>query len=154
MKNNMKDKLHWTWKKITGTALGILGIGTLTSCYGVIEDTEYFDLHGKITGSTNGTTLPVEGIEVALRGKSDIYESEEALSTSSNKDGEFNLYDVTAGTYTLTFIDVDGEKNGSFKSSSKSIKVPGPDCSNLNIELEADESKEAENKSSGKNDEQ
>ena len=34
----MRGKINWTWKKVTGTILGILGIGTLVSCYGMVED--------------------------------------------------------------------------------------------------------------------
>lgn len=41
----MNTKLHWTWKKILGTLLGICGIGTLTSCYGMVENDDDYIMY-------------------------------------------------------------------------------------------------------------
>ncbi|MBR1403032.1 MAG: radical SAM-associated putative lipoprotein [Treponema sp.] len=134
----MRDTIHWTWKRIIGTIFGILGIGTLTSCYGVPEDIEYYDIGGKVKGKIDGTEQPIKGIEVALRGVSSTYGSDVSRSSATNRNGEFSFSDLTSGTYTVTYIDVDGTDNGSFKTASKQIELPGSNL-DLNITLEENE---------------
>ncbi|MBQ5999483.1 MAG: hypothetical protein IJL70_08445 [Treponema sp.] len=41
----MSTKLHWTWKKILGLLFGICGIGTLTSCYGMVENDDDYMMY-------------------------------------------------------------------------------------------------------------
>ncbi|MBQ5999021.1 MAG: hypothetical protein IJL70_06080 [Treponema sp.] len=41
----MNTKLHWTWKKVLGLVLGICGIGTLTSCYGMVENDDDYMMY-------------------------------------------------------------------------------------------------------------
>lgn len=113
----MQSKIHWTWKRITGTVLGVLGIGTLTSCYGVIEDE--FDVYGTVTGSVDGTVQPIEGISVELQNLT--YNTKETKTTRTNGYYEFTL--LEEGDYQLTFTDVDGEENGSFKQKKEIISL-------------------------------
>ncbi len=38
-----KSGINWNFKKITATILGILGIGMLTSCYGMPQNPDAFE---------------------------------------------------------------------------------------------------------------
>lgn len=104
----MKDKIHWTWKKILGTVLGILGIGTLTSCYGMPED-GFYDIFGTVQGKINGTLQAIPGIQVEVK-DSEGYK----YNDKTDSKGKFSIRDVFEGNCTITFTDVDGEENGSF----------------------------------------
>lgn len=115
----MKDKIHWTWKRIIGTILGILGIGTLTSCYGVPEDEFEYDIYGKVQGRIDGTTQPVKGIVVeAARNMSD-----DKHLTYTDSDGWFEFKDLYEGSYTVKFTDTDGAENGSFKQKIEHLSL-------------------------------
>ena len=135
----MRGRINWTFKRIIGTIFGILGIGTLTSCYGVAEDDEYSSVHGTVRGKIDGNEQPIEGIEVALRG-TNIYGDSVARSSSTNRYGNYYLFDIDEGKYSLNFIDVDGSENGSFKSTKKEIEIKfSSDYIEQNITLENDE---------------
>ena len=125
----MREKINWTWKRIVGTILGILGIGTLTSCYGVPEDEFYYDIYGKVTGNINGTEKPIEDICVELykNGKFN-----KAIHTDS--DGWYEFRELEGTTYMVRFSDTDGAENGSFKT--KVIDITLTDDFHKNITLE------------------
>ena len=111
----IKDKITWTWKRIVGTVLGILGIGTLTSCYGVPED--MYDILGEVKGTVNGTEQAIPNIAVAA------YDNDAKMAEAkTDANGKFALAELEAGTYRLTFTDIDGEENGSF--AQKEVTVP------------------------------
>lgn len=115
----MKDRIHWTWKRIVGTILGILGIGTLTSCYGVYEEYAYYDIYGNVKGAVNGTEQPLKGISVVL------YEGNDATkSTLTDTDGWYEFHDLRMGSYKLRFTDIDGKENGgNFKAKDYDIAL-------------------------------
>ena len=126
----IKDKITWTWKRIVGTVLGILGIGTLTSCYGVPED--MYDILGEVKGTVNGTEQAIPNIAVAAYDDNDAKLAE--AKTDAN--GKFALAELEAGTYRLTFTDIDGEENGSF--AQKEVTVPLSDSiKDLAVSLDA-----------------
>lgn len=112
----MKDKIHWTWKKILGTVLGILGIGTLTSCYGMPED--FYSISGTVKGKINGTTQAIPGIQVAVKDSKGYTGTEK-----TDSDGKFSISDLFDGNCTVTFTDVDGDENGSFKEKTLEISL-------------------------------
>ncbi|MBQ9207047.1 MAG: radical SAM-associated putative lipoprotein [Treponema sp.] len=125
----MRDKINWTWKRIVGTVLGILGIGTLTSCYGVYEENE-FDVYGTVKGNINGTEQAIKGIPVVLYRGSDAKDSK-----VTDSDGWYEFRDLTEGSYTLRFTDIDGEENGSFKQKDVAVTLNFDDR-NENVTLE------------------
>lgn len=115
----MKDKIHWTWKRILGTIFGILGIGTLTSCYGVVEDEFEYDVYGKVQGKIDGTTQPVKGIIVEVSRTT----SDEKQLTYTDSDGWFEFRDLYEGSYIVKFTDTDGAENGSFKQKTERVAL-------------------------------
>mgnify|MGYP003571341201 CR=1 FL=1 len=129
----MKDKIHWTWKRIVTTICTILGIGTLTSCYGMIEDDYEFDIYGTVTGKINGAETAIKGIAVAISKTG----SDNDKITLTDSDGWFEFRELTEGTYTLTFNDIDGEKNGKFKQYTRDVTLN--DDYNPKITLESAE---------------
>ena len=121
-------KLTWTWKKIVTLICGALGIGTLVSCYGVVNINEdIYSLSGTIVDE-EGKTIPgirVSAILLKTRGE---YDEPDDLdypddfdyngSTKSKDDGTYYLSWEEAGAYPAHIYveDVDGEENGSFKN--------------------------------------
>lgn len=54
-----KSGINWNLKKVTATILGVLGIGMLTSCYGMPTNPAAFDddLWAKETSEANATSV-------------------------------------------------------------------------------------------------
>ena len=109
--------IKWTWKKIFTAVLGVLGIGTITSCYGVPDNYAY-TIQGCVRGRDNGKELPIEGIKVTFghfNGK----------TTWTDEEGfyEINLSDDFHGEFPLSFTDVDGEKNGKWKEKTETVNL-------------------------------
>ena len=115
-------KLTWTWKKIVTLICGALGIGTLVSCYGVVNPTQdVYSLSGTVVDE-EGMTIP--GIKVSAvslqsweqedKPNDDSYYG----STKSRDDGTYYLSWEEAGAYPAHIYveDVDGDENGSFKN--------------------------------------
>ena len=107
-----------TFKKIAYAVLCALGVGTLTSCYGMpnggMPYGPPYTVYGTVT--SDGTT-GIEGIEVTI-----TYGSKTQTSKTS-KDGSYYFSDVfdsddliSGIDCTLNFKDVDGETNGSFSN--------------------------------------
>lgn len=121
-------KITWTWKKILSLILGFLGIGTLTSCYGMIpmDPNEIpIDFAGIVIGDIEDDDIndpvPIPGIKVSLF----------SYETNTDSDGYFSFSlppsDKYPIDYEIIFEDVDDEKNGSFKNTTKTgtILYPG-----------------------------
>ena len=154
----MKSKIKWTWKRILSVILGILGIGTLTSCYGTPDDyygydrdddyhSNYHDIYGTVSGKIDGQKKPIKNIVVSLSKKNSGDSDSSATYSSPSLDytsseGIFHFYDNSDGIYELCFTDIDGEKNGSFKQQKKEIELHKKDFA-LSIDLESSE-KDAE----------
>lgn len=112
-----------TWKKIIGVIAGLLGIGTLTSCYGMPISDPYHTPDGStnvifegIVTDENGNAIP--GIKVTSN-----------YSTTKSKDnGYFQVlayFPIDENSTTISFIDIDGEENGSF--ATKEVVNSKPD---------------------------
>lgn len=143
------EKLHWTFKKILSLILGLLGIGTLTSCYGVVPvmmyDGSLFSLSGKVKGVINKDgeiKEPVKYIEISIKAKNnpsddetnqndeyfDLYET-----TKTDENGNFSIYweyKDSIKDYKITFKDIDGQENGSFKDKSIDVQFTDEDILN------------------------
>lgn len=107
---NMKKSL---FAKLGRGAAGILGLVTISACYGVpySEYVSRVQVNGRVTDENNN---PIEGIQI-----------EGAVSgTFSGSDGSFTLSGRSnhEETVELHFQDVDGEANGG-KFKDKTIEV-------------------------------
>lgn len=129
----MEGGIRWTWQKIAGTILGVLGIGTLTSCYGMPEN--YYSIKGTVTGKIDGTTQPIEGIEVRVCDSDGYYGTEHTDSS-----GKFAFESELEGTYEITLKDVDGPENGSFteKKIGNVILQNDKDLGEITLENDAE----------------
>lgn len=107
----MKDKIHWTTKRILGTVFGILGIGTLTSCYGCIDPEMSYDIYGKVDGKIDGTRQGIKELSVFLYRDGKAYKT-----TFTDNDGYFEFRNLSDDNYKVRITDVDGDKNGKFNS--------------------------------------
>lgn len=118
------EKITWTWKKIVSTVLGILGIGTLTSCYGVVPYRDSKLITGRIMGDIDGdnVTEPVPNISVSI--SAGDYSS---YTFETNDEGVFYL-DLQSpsgavGQVKFAARDEDGDENGSFKTYTDTIII-------------------------------
>lgn len=103
----MRDKIHWTWKKIVGIIAGLLGIGTLVSCYGMPMADVY--VSGTVTSAETGEPIP--NIEVYSMHGGSTY-------TDANGHYEFiaEMYRASGRIY---FADVDYKDNGGFYATTQ-----------------------------------
>ena len=120
-------KLTWTWKKIVTLICGALGIGTLVSCYGVVNINEdIYSLSGTIVDE-EGKTIPGIRVSAILLTRGEYDEPDDLDypddfdyngSTKSDDDGTYYLSWEAYGEYTAHIYaeDVDGDENGSFKN--------------------------------------
>lgn len=116
-------KIKSTCKKVITTLLGLLGVGTLTSCYGCFFPDDFF-LQGTITGDINGDgiieeTEYVPGIQV--------YVDDETEFSISSENGTYYTGTIYPGTHTITFKDADGAENGDFKDQTIEIEIKEDD---------------------------
>lgn len=150
------EKLHWTWKKIVSIVLGFLGIGTLTSCYGMpyidnpdemygCPHNKYF-VSGTVTGDTDGDGKyePLQKIEISVK-KIDIPEdgSYGGYTPYSDENGNFVVtvitdngyedenYNPNANRFSATFTDradnTDDERKVTFKTFEYTFKFDEED---------------------------
>ena len=115
----MKNKNRRTWKRIVGGILGVIGIGTLVSCYGVVGDEDKFTIYGTVTGTaSDGMEYTLSKIVVEISNTrtnfSDI--------TRTNSAGYYEFSKLEEGDYTLRFTDTDHDENyGTFKQKEFGI---------------------------------
>lgn len=115
-------------KKAFATVLTFLGIGTLTSCYGMAPN--YARVEGTVTSSEDNA--PVRGITVRAVDSNGV----ELDQTTTLEGGMYYLNTRSLGSKVkVVFEDLDGEENGSFKRQSKEIGLVDLDTE-LNVELE------------------
>ncbi len=120
--------IRWTFKKTFTSILTLLGIGTLTSCYGMAPN--YARLEGTVT-SKDGNKA-VSGIRVRALDSDGL----ELDSTETMEGGMYYLNTKALGSKVkVLFEDVDGKENGSFKKQAKDIALVDLDTE-LNVELE------------------
>ena len=138
-------KLRAFWQGLLVTLLGALGVSScIPACmYGGPEEFFEGDMYGMPPnwGSVNGqvkdaadSSKKIPGIRISLSVDGVL---EDRTFTDDN--GDYSLYsDELAGkVLKLDFEDIDGEKNGSYKSASKT--VTGIDGENfVNMDLESD----------------
>lgn len=114
-------KITFNKNKILASALSILGIGTLTACYGMpapSESIHYIDgnVLGDIDGS--GNLKPIQNIKVT--------DTSTGESVYTDSVGHYQLMTWISDNHStsnikINFEDVDGPKNGSFLSTEISI---------------------------------
>jgi putative lipoprotein (rSAM/lipoprotein system) len=114
-----------------GGLLALLGFAGITSC---IPRVEYgsphanFTIKGKVTNE-QGAAIPGIQVEV-VKYKTDTYQAVDTVYTQSNGDFEWNSSYI-AGTNDTTFdiisTDIDGEKNGSYKTDMASVSFKRED---------------------------
>ena len=115
-------QIKWTWQKIVTSVLTVLGIGTLTACYGVMPG--YSGVYGRVTTGADededGEKDGIQGIKVQLVRGSEILDG-----TTSGTDGSFDLNSDTISEVEceLIFTDIDGEENGRWKSKRETVKT-------------------------------
>jgi hypothetical protein len=112
-----------------------LGAATVSllfqACYGVPPDTDV-TIHGTVRSAGN----PVPDIKVSVKDLD--------CRESTNSEGKFYLHVPEQESYKLKFEDIDGAKNGSFKTLKKKINLSDTGAS-LDIYLEeVDEEDEEE----------
>ena len=135
------NKLKRHWKKIVTSLLTVLGIGTLTSCYGCPDEEPYYedldwddvqprDIYGRVTGLSDSSDEEIiEGIKV------EFIQDDNVLCTAyTDQYGEFYIspYDFNhdivydahfdSAASELRFTDVDGDASGSWKTVTKKPK--------------------------------
>ena len=131
-------------RRMVTSLLSVLGIGTLTACYGVYPG--YFYYYGRVTSGVDadgdGEKDGIKGIKVELSQNGHLIES-----TETDEDGTFYIsYDEDEINLdekcTIILTDVDGEENGKWKtlSAERYLKVYTDDEENSNVfTLESDE---------------
>ncbi len=128
--------IHWDFKKIATSVLTVLGIGTLTSCYGMVPNRAFLFVNGKISSREN-SGASIRGIKVELRDGDKIIDTD-----FSDEDGEYCLGfedDYLGIPLSISFSDVDGNENGRFKNQTREIKLEQFETT-VDAELESDES--------------
>ena len=134
-------KLTLTWQKILGIILGALGIGTLTSCYGMPYNDRYKSVEGQVFGDIDSNPEtpdePISNIKICLNDKEvGFTDSVGYFSVSIEGDD---------GIYKFSLEDVDGDENGKFKKYIISLEFPNEQDYGYNhidigtINLEKDE---------------
>lgn len=145
----MQKKITWTWQKIITAILGVLGIGTLTSCYGMPLNGEFIEFTGKVfydhDNDSSTDPVPVSGIKVT--GETTLPRTEPTMDYSlTGENGEFwfsffKSYEDEARAaaptpdYTITFTDIDGEDNGNLKDLTVKIDSNRIDPETLTLDL-------------------
>lgn len=111
-------KVKALYKKITQSVLALIGIGTLTACYGSPPPADF------IEGSVHfihddGTEQPIKDILVQFLTDGIKYDS------YTEADGSFFLqaYTYAENPVSITFTDTDGEANGG-EFTSKTLNPP------------------------------
>lgn len=117
----MRTKIKWTWKKIVGIIAGLLGIGTLVSCYGMPVGYGSVFVGGTVTSEEDDS--PIVGIHV------DVADGYRTGGIYTDENGfyeilaEYDYYCEEDSGCTLRFTDEDGEENGGY-FYSKELAVP------------------------------
>ena len=114
--------IRWNFKKALTSLMTVMGIGTLTSCYGMPIYCGNAALYGYVASSEDYQKDCIEGIKVTV-----FYEDKEIGTALTDKDGYYsieldgNYYNFYDENFRVKFSDVDGDKNGSFKE--KTIEI-------------------------------
>ena len=137
--------MHWDFKKITTAVLTTLGIGTLTSCYGMPPVNYGSEWSATIYGGKD-TELPLNNIHVRLISGREIIAEDWTDSTgfvSLQMDPgrtAFMMPEDGSRCMELIITDDDGTQNGGkFKSFTKQIYFDENNTDYEEIFLEKDE---------------
>lgn len=135
-------KIKAGFKKIIAILCNFLGLGLITGCDNFIKSFAAMYgcppyVAGHVTGDIDGdgTAEAVKGIQVTIN-------TNPERSEITDEEGAYYVYPGTAGTYTITFEDVDGEDNGSFETKTAEVEVKtdkngwGLPSDPLDVELE------------------
>lgn len=119
------------WKKLSYKILTALGIGMLTSCYGMPIAGEFTFIEGDVTGIDE---KPVEGIKVTLE------VNKKKLYGFTDENGHYYI-EVLLGSEDdipaiITFEDIDGEENGSYEIKEKTITLSQYITTPVSVQME------------------
>lgn len=112
-----------------GETLDVIEGGIQIALYGMPAN--FYSIKGTVTGDINGDGVaePVPGIKITVNGEGEFTAKPDENAVRTDESGEFMATywgkDRGEKSCILTFSDVDGEKNGSFKD--KTIKVDLPE---------------------------
>ena len=117
--------------------LGAASVSLLfQACYGMPQGG--VEIFGTVTSKTDDAPIP--GIGISTDGSPDYYINGQAVYTYvTNEYGNFHLYPREQSSYTLTFTDIDGPANGSFKTLTKTVGLNEIYHASLNVQLEEDD---------------
>ena len=105
--------------KIVAGILSVLGIGTLTSCYGMMPPREGLRyIEGNVLGMVDGNeTAPLSNILVT-----DLKSGESCL-TDSNGHYQIMSWDKNIKNINILLEDIDSTENGRFKSKELALCI-------------------------------
>ncbi len=113
--------IHWSFKKIITSLMTVMGVGTLTSCYGMPAHYGTPAVFGYVSSSENYEKDGIKGIKVTVK------DGDTVIGTAiTDKDGYYSIdlpgtWYCESDSYTLEACDIDGSENGSYKSFTKEI---------------------------------
>lgn len=111
--------IKWNFKKILTSALTVLGIGTLTSCYGMPANGLGCSVFGNV--SSENASDGISGIKVTLKDGDKIIASD-----VTNASGNYDIMcseEYSGRNFTLEFSDIDGNENGAYENQQKTITL-------------------------------
>ena len=119
------------WKKLTYSILTALGIGMLTSCYGMPVTSNFICVRGRVTRRDE---QPIKGIQVSLDYNGITCDAE------TDEDGLYYLEilfdDYIDRNVTIHFKDIDGIENGSYSGKTQEITLDEFGDCEVNVTLD------------------
>ncbi len=111
----MRSKITALWKKLTTAILALLGIGTLTACYGCPPPSLY--VYGRVTTpnvADNGEGKAINGIHITCRDSNEVL-----FQTTTDSNGNYfcPLSADPSRPVSVSFEDTDGFLNGGIYQS-------------------------------------
>ncbi len=114
-------------RAVLSALIGIAGLNIFTACYA--PGPGYYNDDRILSGIVSDESgRPINGIQVSLDGN---------RFALTDEDGKFsNLIISDKNSFELTFLDIDGQKNGGlFEEKSVSVTVPYEGIENVKVSL-------------------
>ena len=130
-------KIELKTRKLLRAIFGTISLTAVAfvfqACYGMERD-YCFDTRLSGTVLSKTTNLPIKGIKIKITGSVNYGITDET--------GNFDFYasichyEISPNNLPITFMDIDGEENGSFENREMTIDVRGQDEVKINVTLE------------------